>query len=332
MATATAKASHRTAATRSTAKFLTLSFSGGGHLLSYHLGVAGSLYSAAGTTKKIPPIKAVAGSSSGAIAATVLCHLPHRIDEYADIFMKERGNAIQHLTNFLYQEEISNSSTTPSSLPIQKQVIQHANNKRPPSARLYICTTKTLDGSAQIFGFEPKYSNFSSISTSWKTDEILKCVKASCTIPSTFHPWDLVSKGELSYLDSDGILLKNDGNDDPSAYGNYGNSNINESYYVDGGISQPAPPTPLDLEEGFCPITISPISGPGKYRISPVDRSLGSSWKLTCRGDFQVRPSFQNLKALQVASGMAATTEELTSWYQRGVEDAEKFVQDWNKN
>ena len=91
-----------------TASFVTLSFSGAGHLLPYHLGVASSLHRASTNGGKssciydntsthksqlphVPvslpaPIKAVSGSSSGAVAATVLVRLPHRIEEYADAF------------------------------------------------------------------------------------------------------------------------------------------------------------------------------------------------------------------------------------------------------
>jgi len=64
-------------------KFLTLSFSGAGHLLPYHLGVTAAFKSNECAT----PIHAVSGSSSGAIAATLFVYFPHeRIKEYADRF------------------------------------------------------------------------------------------------------------------------------------------------------------------------------------------------------------------------------------------------------
>ena len=59
-----------------------LSFSGAGHLISYHLGVATTLLSASTTTKNSqedeirPKIDMVAGSSSGAIVAAVLGCFP----------------------------------------------------------------------------------------------------------------------------------------------------------------------------------------------------------------------------------------------------------------
>ena len=96
----------------SPAPFLTLSFSGAGNLLSYHLGVAASLYRASATSdgkskrrQHLPTIKAVSGSSSGAIAATVFVRLPHRIEEYADTFLSEGGRAFAILKDMLHDEE-----------------------------------------------------------------------------------------------------------------------------------------------------------------------------------------------------------------------------------
>jgi hypothetical protein len=65
-------------------KFLTLSFSGAGHLLPYHLGVAASIK----INECATPIHAVsAGSRSGAIAATLFVYFPHeRIKDFADRF------------------------------------------------------------------------------------------------------------------------------------------------------------------------------------------------------------------------------------------------------
>ena len=61
-------------------RYTTVAFSGAGHLLAYHLGVASTLLTASTNTPqpKLPPLRAVSGSSSGAIAAAVLSCLPHR--------------------------------------------------------------------------------------------------------------------------------------------------------------------------------------------------------------------------------------------------------------
>jgi predicted acylesterase/phospholipase RssA len=151
---------------------------------------------------------------------------------------------------------------------------------------------------------------------------MLEAVKASCTIPPSFHPADIILQSQQnSYPDSEGILLS-DGN-----------------YHVDGGIAAPAPPTPRDGREGACPIIISPISAGAPFffpreretmRISPVD----DSWRLLpisnliCRGDFDVKPSIQNLRALRMASGLVSS-KELEGWFQLGIDDALRVVKIW---
>jgi predicted acylesterase/phospholipase RssA len=143
-----------------------------------------------------------------------------------------------------------------------------------------------------------------------KQTELLECVRASCTIPRTFHPYDVLAGSQLSYPDSDGILIRGE-------------------YHVDGGIAGPAPPV-LNCSNV---IIVSPISGSSKsHRISPTDTSFAIWRELKCRGDldFQVRPSIQNLKALRVASGFT-TSRELQTWYEQGINDANDFLQDWDK-
>ena len=64
-------------------KFLTVSFSGAGHLLPYHLGAIASIRNDEKLISK--PISAVSGSSSGAIAATLFVYFPtDQIKEFAD--------------------------------------------------------------------------------------------------------------------------------------------------------------------------------------------------------------------------------------------------------
>ena len=304
-------------------KFLTLSFSGCGHLLPYHLGVSSVLLDegskrASKSNKKrhLPRIKAVAGSSAGAIAAVLHTRLPHRIEEYASRFIAERGHALKTLTTMLHEEENSlNASNHPSFT-----TITDGKREIPPS--LHIATTKCIDGSKHLFSFPG--TMFSSISTTWTTDKVLDAVKASCTIPQSFHPADIIFKRQnISYPDVDGIYIEG-------------------HHHVDGGIASPAPGTPRDKEEGACPIIISPISagspsffsrnGKVQRRISPTDDScrLLPISNLTCRGDFNVKPSLQNLRALRMASGLVSSTE-LQGWYDRGVEDALTMVKEWDE-
>ena len=255
---------------------IALSLSGGGHLLPYHLAVGRTLMDAS-KQGHLPYIHEISGSSAGAIAAAVIALAPDTISDYADQFIQERGNALK-----LLEQCLSTSTTT-------------AVAKAPS---LYICTTKCKDGSVHLFHVDKQ-----------DTTKLLKCVRASCTIPRTsFHPTDvLASSGNLVYPDTDGILIDGD-------------------YHVDGGIAAPAPPVPDSKDV----IVVSPISGSSPYpRISPRDSSFSIWWELKCRGDFHVRPSIQNLQALRVASG-STTSEELRSWYEQGMDDANSFLKEWN--
>lgn len=297
-------------------KAVALSFSGAGHLLVYHLGVASQLrqllvrgndvkttpgnnYPISDSTLSIdnnvgnvvtPSIAAVSGSSSGAIAATLFALYPNRIEEYVDRFISDRGRALFHLTTMIQEEEME-----------PRNIFYDIS--------LHIATTKCLDGSLQLF-------NFSSSSIKSKKDEeyLLNCIQASCKIPSHFHPLDVLPPSLLwgttkvsSYPESDGIL-------------------INGISYVDGGISAPAPPIP-DLD-GIGKVIISPISGraDGTLRISPCDESQRLwPWDIHCRGNFYVKPTAQNLKTMQVAAGVASCNV-LMDWYERGIHDGKRFL------
>jgi predicted acylesterase/phospholipase RssA len=251
-----------------------LSLSGGGHLLPYYLGVGQTLLEAA-KSESFPRIYAVSGSSAGAIAAVIISKAPDLIRDYANRFIEERGNALQNLKSYVSRGTAS-------------------------SAHLYICTTKCRDGSVHLFDADRLESEA----------ELLECVRASCTVPRTFHPYDVLAGGELSYPDSDGILIRGE-------------------YHVDGGIAGPAPPV-LNCTDV---IIVSPISGSSKsHRISPTDTSFAFWRELKCRGelDFYVRPSIQNLKALRMASP-STTSQELQALYEQGINDANGFLQDWDK-
>jgi predicted acylesterase/phospholipase RssA len=257
---------------------LALSLSGGGHLLPYHLAVCETLLDAS-KLEKIPPIEAISGSSAGTIAATVSCRLPsHCLSEFAEKFIQQRGHGLKLLKEFLSPK-----------------------NDREHLPRLHVCTTRCSDGTAHVFSEKDLDTR----------EKLLTCVQASCTIPRSFHPMDVLeSSGSLVYPDSDGIL-------------------IDGGYHVDGGIAAPAPPIP-GYHDGEV-IVVSPISGSrrwGEYRISPRDSSFSIWTELTCRGGFDVKPSIQNLRALRVASGSTSLTE-LQSWYNQGIDDANMFLKEW---
>ena len=148
------------------AKKIALSLSGSGHLLIYQLGVCKVLIEA-----KFP-IAAISGSSGGAIAATVATCIPHRLDDYASTFIKNKGLGFDSLATML-GEGLGNA---PSSSP---------------SIMLSICLTRCRDGAPILKSFDSPLTDKNLLST----------IMASCVIPPTFHPSDLFGKFPLSYPD-----------------------------------------------------------------------------------------------------------------------------------
>ncbi len=287
---------------------LMISFSGAGHLLAYHLGVAETFLL---RSKDIPPVSAVCGSSAGAIVAVVYCHLGHRIHEYAERFLSDSGHAYKHLKDMLHEEEAQSASNFDTTNTTQKPI-------------LHIATTKCVDGSLKLWSFDRSNQTlYKTISSHWNIDPMLKAVQASCKIPMSFHPFDCLDMNIIknsSYPSEEGIRLE-DG-----------------LFHVDGGIAAPAPlaVTPDDDCSPSIPIIVSPISYSSTSqnshlkRISPSD----NSWRLIpiqniqCKAGFQVRPSVQNLKSLRVAGGIT-NSSELETWYGLGKENAEQHLQKW---
>ena len=176
---------------------------------------------------------------------------------------------------------------------------------------LHIGTTRCSDGSLQLFNFPAGSSSSDQISR----DHLVRCIQASCKIPSHFHPSDVLpSIWPSTYPDDAGIRI--DGNS-----------------FCDGGIAAPAPPTPIDNNDkgaSCCRIVVSPIAGSNNddntFRISPRDESIKFPIDIKCRGGFAVHPSLQNIKAMQVSAG-AATPAILREWYKRGIDDVERILQ-----
>lgn len=262
-------------------KFFTLSFSGAGHLLAYHLGVA----SAFSSPRVLPHVKAVSGSSSGAITAVVLSFLPHRLSEYADRFLQDRGYALRNLKQMLLEEEGKQSSLS--------------------APEVYVCVTKSDDGLPKLLNFHP----------SRKADpRLIKAVEASCRIPQSFHPFDMLMS--TSTYEGEGI-------------------EIDGSLYVDGGISAPFPP-PCPHELGttstndYQRILVSPVElksrsdNKHEHYIFPSSYK-SNSWYIHTRGDIKIQASLGNLRALLAAGGFISG-ESLKSWYERGLENGQYFV------
>lgn len=382
-------------------RIVTISFSGAGHLLPYHLGAATVLMKncAVDTTATgniplaptntfrglgkqqqdhleektknydqraplLPPIKAVVGSSSGSIAAAVMTYLPHKIEEYADEFIHEGGHAYQIFERMILEEEEIEKQSSNAAMTTKQQW------------ELYVCGTRCTNGELCLFPFKYNTNTAGTIGFSngnklqkIMTSKMFECVEereylfqaiqASCKIPVSFHPvdmisWPILGASKLNYHE-DGIK-------------------INDQYYCDGGIVAPAPPTPYDFnnngeyysihdnefnnsnhdDDDDCSsnsncdnilyhnnrIVVTPIESSHRnknthnqsiYRISPNknNKSTGifNHFNLRCRGDFRIRLSTQNLNAFGNAMGNG-DKDTLRHWYQRGENDAEQFVKE----
>jgi len=280
--------------TATSRRLVTLSFSGAGHLMPYHLGASKALLEEQCT------IQAVTGSSAGALVATVLARMPRRLDEYADRFLQDRGRAMTHLESLLKEEELT---------PLANE-----------TPILEIATTRSENGKLHVFQFcstsqqttpddhIPNKPYTLSKHDIEDTSLLTKAFRASCTIPKSFHPYDMFSKSShLSY--PDGIEIEGE-------------------LYCDGGIVAPVPPI-SSAHPGATSIAISPISGPTaekRYAIRPSDSTWSLPFSLTARcGTYKVQPSIQNFRALITSIGVGASTEHLKRWYSRGYEDAMQF-------
>lgn len=162
----------------SSARPWSLSFSGAGYLIVYHLGVAKTLLSFH-DDESLPIVRAVAGSSSGAVVAAAVACFPNEIDDYADRFLQDRGRAV---ANF-------------------QQMLQEKKRQEERTPVLNIATTRCFDGSLKLFSFDPKKR---------QDERMLAAIRASCAIPRSFHPWDIFTRQSLSYPEEDGIEIDGD--------------------------------------------------------------------------------------------------------------------------
>ena len=243
--------------------FWTLSFSGAGHLLPYHLGAAGIMLS---RTLGFPEIRAVAGSSSGAIAAAIMTLLPHRLDEYTERFLQDRGYAMRNLKEMLEDEESKSKAYSGTTLQESSQL-------------LVVCTTKSSDGSMHLFTFDTN-------EVTRNDTKLIRAIQASCMIPKSFHPIDVFSSSTLSY--PDGIEI------DGSQYVDGG--------IVAPAPPTPLDKNPSCSEN----IVVSPISGSsGHIRPVDHSFRLPGELTGRC-GKFKIRPSIQNLRAMITSMGVAS--------------------------
>ena len=192
-----------------------------------------------------------------------------------------------------------------------------------------------------MFDFRPVHPEFRTISAAWTNDELLQAVEASCRIPQSFHPADVLESPLSGMM---GVFGGGNGGGSASTYPDGDGVCIRNSWYVDGGIAAPAPPTPFDHIDNAIQVVISPISGSPMdcnegyfgddrmnrhrqtHRISPSDDTRRLlPFELRLRGGLSVFPSMQNLRALGISAG-AASKDDLIRWYDAGRDDGEAFI------
>jgi predicted acylesterase/phospholipase RssA len=348
---------------------VTVAFSGAGHLLAYHLGVACQLRRHVQLLSEeepqqqlqptqLPPTQqqprqqrpwqlvAVSGSSSGAIAAAVLSHLPrHLWEEYAHRFIQDRGYALRTFQEMRQEQELRDSA-----------------NDKPSKIKncgLHVCVTNSNDGTPHLLSF-PNNSHHDNNHSQHADSLLLRALEASCRIPVSFHPWDLFQKS------SSPVTYRGEGMD------------IDGTFYVDGGLSGLFPPripiataTPLSSSSsssspgkvvvrqrrilvtpfeiiGPLPCSSSSSSQPKDllrqqeqepevHVICPNSNTTGNgilpsslSRFFQTRDGVTLRPGLFNVQAMAVASGVfgsSTSSNVLASWYQRGQDDAESFLE-----
>ena len=247
------------------------------------------------------------------------------------------GQAAHHNTRRVGGER--GGRMTPQNI-VGTKIKSNATPPLPPS--LHIATTRCDMGQLHLFDFRPVHAEFRTISASWTNDELLQAVEASCRIPPSFHPADVLESPLLG-----GMLgaFGGFGGGSASTYPDEDGVCINGRWYVDGGIAAPAPPTPLDGADNAIRVVVSPISGGPlaeeaedgdgdemirrrSHRISPSDDTRRLlPFALRLRGGLSVFPSVQNLRALGISAG-AASREDLMRWYDAGREDGAKFLRE----
>jgi predicted acylesterase/phospholipase RssA len=253
-------------------KKIALSLTGSGHLLVYQLGALKVLIDAVGVDGNAGVvIDHVSGSSGGAIAATAMSLFPSSLTDFARDFIQRKGSGLRllrdHVENITCLQEVG-------------------------GATLSICTTRCHDGQAILFPFTAD------------KERLMQYVEASCTIPPSFHPVDLLSSSAVStYPEDDGIT-------------------IDGTSYVDGGIAAPAPPTPPGLRR----VVISPVSGSCTLADDMICPAAPYRlFTINVRGGFRVNTSMPNLRVLRASTGLT-TSAELQSYYDMGKHDGETFV------
>jgi predicted acylesterase/phospholipase RssA len=281
----------------------TISFSGAGHLLSYHLGVARSLLQRGIVSRT----RSIAGSSSGSIAATLLSLAPGRLEEFWDRFLASRGKGFAHLGEILLLEDDDDRD--------QRRGVKSS------SPQLFVCATNSCDGSPHLFQFNPH---------EYDKGRLLNAIQASCRIPVSFHPVDLF-KDNVSYQ-GEGIEIDGNFYVDGGLSGTFPPPTPFDTENEVGERPHRILVSPISVrligQHAIGNTKQERYTGPSTSIVCPANApSRWSRFFKTRDGLVAIEPSLANLQSLVPAAGFAST-EALRDWHMRGMEDAERFCSD----
>jgi len=269
-------------------------------------------------------------SSGGAIAAVAIAMLSRErllafTEEYA-----VRGRAMEGILRALGVSAHSLSDVGGCSQP------RSAAERL--SGRVFIGATECTSGRPALF------SRFAS------NEQLARCLVASCTIPPSAHPFDLL-RSAPTYPEASGVTLPPqcewDGGEARRAAASSG---AGRAAFVDGGLSQAAPWLPPPLSAGRA-ITISPLCGPrgvlsrrgGRgggggggggssddgggdvthLHLCPIETSPRIPLAAPRLAGLRLFLSLDNLRAAGASIG--ASPDELRWWHDRGAEDAREL-------
>jgi len=183
----------------------------------------------------------------------------------------------------------------------------------PKDNSLFVCVTKCKTG-------EPKLlTHFDS------QEQLSRALIASCTIPASAHPFDLLQNGQ-KYPEHQGIWL-------PQSCV-YETLTLNQSKreqdaYIDGALSASIPSL---IPHANCTISVSPIAGLGprwsnsnhgdNIHICPPDTSLRIPFIIPKLAGLPCFLSLANLRALPCAL-FGGNLDFRQRWYDAGMTDAE---------
>ncbi len=298
-----------------------LSFSGSGHLLIYHLGVARRLR----RSEWAPFIRSYAGASGGAIAAAVCALLPN--DDDLEAFVEESALRCDGFGGLARALGVVPPAAIDHGVQINSRITPITDDAvRGVSGSLFIGATECRTGRRALF------SHYES------AHQLMQCILASAAIPRSAHPLDLIRSpsNPPTYPESDGVIVprscewghvSSDTDLEALPYSPYGEA------FVDGGLTAAVPRPPAELQLAL--VTVAPISGPrgdlgvacssAHLHVCPADTSVKVPFIAPSLAGLRCYLSSDNLVAARRTLG--ASPQTLRHWFERGEEDAEWLLQ-----